>query len=209
METGAQPAQSASPAADSSYLSRRCGALLIDGVIALCLFLVVGFGAQILRRVGVWHPTPMDPVEAWHALDPTAKVLIMLSYALSTGFVYVALCESSAWQGTIGKRRMRLFVTDTMGARISTGRSIVRSLVRVLHYAFPPLPFILSAITVGVTAKHKAVHDYVAGTVVVPGRAPKRIESWRLLSALLGQIALNTVVSFVVVYLTEQAWLTR
>jgi len=81
---------------------------------------------------------------------------------------YYIVMESSALQGTLGKRALGLRVTDMNGRRIRLGRAIVRYLVRPLSSQ----PFQVGFILAGITPKKQALHDFIARTLVVmPGRA--------------------------------------
>ncbi len=99
---------------------------------------------------------------------PSVILLIILPaelyYVLSTliGAAYVTYFEGGAGQ-TIGKRALGIVVTDLTGGRISFGRATGR------YFAF-----FLSDITLGLgyliqpfTRKRQALHDLIAGTLVV------------------------------------------
>ena len=86
-----------------------------------------------------------------------------IAFPLVLDWLYYAVLESSSWQGTIGKRALGIVVTDLAGRRISFGRATGRYLAHIL-----------SIITLGVgyliqrfTQRRQALHDIVAGTLVV------------------------------------------
>lgn len=85
-------------------------------------------------------------------------ILVFMGY-----WLYEALLTASSWQGTIGKRVLRLKVTDEAGNRISFGRSTGRFFAKILSYATLWIGFIMVAFT----DKKRGLHDILAGTVVV------------------------------------------
>jgi uncharacterized RDD family membrane protein YckC len=78
-------------------------------------------------------------------------------------WIYYALLESSVWQGTIGKKALGLEVTDLSGARIDFGRATVRFLGRYVSIFTLGIGFIMA----GFTQKKQALHDMIAGTLVL------------------------------------------
>jgi len=106
--------------------------------------------------------------------------------------LYFALLESSAWQATWGKRRKRLRVIRSDGARLSRSRAISRTALKFIPWELahmciwqisfaPPEPsplitagFALVWILVGanvvsllMSQTHQTLYDWLAGTFVV------------------------------------------
>ncbi len=77
--------------------------------------------------------------------------------------LYFAGMESSASQATIGKMVMGLKVTDLDGGQISFVRALGRTGGKMLSSLFMNLGFIIAAFT----GRKQALHDIVAGTLVV------------------------------------------
>ena len=78
------------------------------------------------------------------------------------------LCTMSA---TLGKLALHLYVSDRQGQRIRPDTAILR----YLTYMVGQLIFIgmvASAVLVLVDPRRRAIHDRVAGTLVVVGRPP-------------------------------------
>jgi len=48
--------------------------------------------------------------------------------------LYFILCESSKWQGTVGKRKMGIRVVDGVGQRIGISRSAFRTAIKFLPW---------------------------------------------------------------------------
>ena len=78
-------------------------------------------------------------------------------------WVYYALLESSTWQATLGKKALGLEVTDLQGARISFGRASGRWAARYIS----TMTFLVGYIMAGFTARKQALHDMIAGTLVI------------------------------------------
>lgn len=83
--------------------------------------------------------------------------------ALSLSWGYYALQESSAHQATFGKRMMGIVVTDMDGRRLSFGRATLRYFGKLLS----GLIFLLGYLMAAFTPRKQALHDYIAGTLVV------------------------------------------
>src|SRR5690625_3908011 len=110
-----------------SYFSfkKRIYAFLIDYFfIALYGIFVVGTIAFVCRP----YINPLfssSPVTA----ELTGFFMITLPVSL-----YFVLCESSKWQGTLGKRKIGIRVVDGAGQRIGIGRSILRTSVKLIPW---------------------------------------------------------------------------
>jgi uncharacterized RDD family membrane protein YckC len=81
---------------------------------------------------------------------------------VAAGFLYRPLMESSRTQGTIGKAFCGLVVTDTSGRRISIARAYARTLAHSLTDAFS-----FTYLLVLFTRRKQALHDLIAGTLVL------------------------------------------
>ena len=71
--------------------------------------------------------------------------------------------ESSVYQATLGKMMLGLRVTDLHGKRISIGRAVGRYFAKILSAVILCIGFIMAAFT----QKKQALHDLIAGTLVV------------------------------------------
>jgi uncharacterized RDD family membrane protein YckC/type II secretory pathway pseudopilin PulG len=78
-------------------------------------------------------------------------------------WLYSALLEASAQQATLGKMALGLAVTDAAGRRIGFGRATGRFFAKILSGLPANLGFVVAAFT----DRKRALHDYVAGTLVV------------------------------------------
>lgn len=91
--------------------------------------------------------------------DRTPSLLVA---TLVVYFCYCALLESSSWQATIGKRALRLKVTDLHGGRIGFARAATRFAAELLS----ALTLCLGYLLIVVTKRRQALHDLIAGTLV-------------------------------------------
>ncbi|HEY0233205.1 MAG TPA: RDD family protein, partial [Dokdonella sp.] len=76
---------------------------------------------------------------------------------------YYAGFESSRHQATLGKQAIGIQVTDLEGRRLSLGRALGRWFAASLSYLTLYIGFFMA----GFTQRKQALHDYVAGTLVV------------------------------------------
>lgn len=92
--------------------------------------------------------------------------LVTMVSAFSLGIVgnwlYEAMLLSSSRQATIGKLILHLRVTDLDGHRISFGRATARHFAKYLSGMILAIGYIMAAFT----ARHQALHDMIAGTLV-------------------------------------------
>jgi uncharacterized RDD family membrane protein YckC len=109
-----------------------------------------------------------DPAELMMTVLP--RVLVLLVIYLVGSWLYWALMESSAWQATLGKKALGLYVTDLAGNRgtfaKTSGRFFAgRGLGSVPYIG--GLYFLISCICAGFTEKKQALHDMMAGCLVL------------------------------------------
>lgn len=82
-------------------------------------------------------------------------------------FFYAPFLESSVVRATIGKKLMGIQVTDLSGGRLSFRAAMIRSLMKLISSVLFFLPHLLALFT----ERRQALHDLVAESVVVYGRA--------------------------------------
>jgi uncharacterized RDD family membrane protein YckC len=145
---------------------RRLAALLIDSLIAGAAGFLVGFviGIVVVASGGG------DLDGGWSALINVVSVF--------GWFLYFALMESSSHQATIGKIGLGIQLTDIDGNRLSFGRALGRNLAKLISAVILYIGFILAAFT----ERKQALHDMIAGTLVVkrgqePAARPEPLEA--------------------------------
>ena len=95
------------------------------------------------------------------AFVTAAMGAIFLAFTLQV--LYFSIMEASKYQGTVGKLVVGLKVTDENGKPLGLGRAIFRNLGKVLS----SLLFMIGYIMAGLTDKKQALHDMIAGAIVV------------------------------------------
>jgi uncharacterized RDD family membrane protein YckC len=133
----------------------RAIACFIDTIIIVALFLL---GASFFPATfeKLLPPTPVSLTD----LPQPAPIVIAVLFGI--GCVYYTLFEASIWQATPGKRILRLYVTDLKGQRLTPWRALLRNLARQIS-GFLFIGYILA----GFTEKKQALHDFIAGSLVL------------------------------------------
>ena len=152
--TSASAAMSA-PAAPVVYAGfwLRFVALFIDGVL-------LGIGGVILGVViGI----------ATQAQATAIATIVTLIYVV-IAILYFPVMESSARQATWGKKAMGIIVTDYNGNRIGFGRAFGRFLSKIVSQLIFYIGYLMAAFT----ERKQALHDIMAGTLVVKGTPSER-----------------------------------
>lgn len=103
---------------------------------------------------------PPRPEDAFLMLGSFFRFALI---ALLIDWLYYALLESSMWQGTLGKKVLGLEVTDLQGHRVSFGRATGRFFGRIISAMILCIGFIMA----GFTEKKQALHDILAGCLVI------------------------------------------
>lgn len=126
---------------------RRFAALIIDSFIlgAASSILQYGILGAALGLTGV-----ADAFSSWVP-------------SLVIGWLYWSLMESSSLQATVGKMALGIVVTDLDGRRISFGRATGRYFAKYISAFILFIGYLMA----GFTEKKQALHDMIAGTLVV------------------------------------------
>lgn len=130
---------------------KRFLALLCDYVIVLFIIFIVSFIISILQR--------LSSTEVEIILYSVLKYPIYLIFI----WLYYSLMESSNYQGTLGKKIMRIKVTDIEGNKISFGRSTGRFYGRLLSILTFNIGFLIAAFT----PKKQSLHDIISNSLVI------------------------------------------
>jgi len=92
-----------------------------------------------------------------------------------TAISYFSYFESSEKQATIGKKEMGIIVTDLKGNRLTVTKAMIRSIIKYLGSIIFLVTSISFTINIGIlqsfvaifTPKKQALHDLIAGSIVV------------------------------------------
>ena len=132
-------------------------AAIIDGIILSIAGLFVGglLGAVLGFLFGL---SGMD-------MGASQVAVMGISYITGTAlqWLYFTLFESSSKQATPGKMAMGILVTDLDGRRISFGRANGRYWGKIISGIILMIGYIMA----GFTEKKQALHDILAGCLVV------------------------------------------
>lgn len=153
-----QPMSLGTPMRAAGYAGfwRRALALLIDTVLATLLSVLIALPLGFVFGVAMAARGAGDEVAIFGEL--LGNLLGML-----VSWLYFTLCEASGWQATPGKRLLGLRVTDLDGRRIGFGRANGRYWAKILS----ALILLIGYLMAGFTARKQALHDMLAGTLVV------------------------------------------
>ncbi|HEY3876560.1 MAG TPA: RDD family protein [Candidatus Kapabacteria bacterium] len=137
---------------------KRFWASLIDGLVlgAVCGVVALIGGVSMFG----FHNNMNNPAAASAAMSGFFMILLVEA---AGGWLYFALMESSSNQGTLGKMALGLRVTGLDGRRISFGKATGRYFGKILS----GMTLCIGYIMAGFTQKKQALHDFVAGTLVL------------------------------------------
>ena len=142
----------------AAYLSDAWSLTIPLGIVVLALLFALG-GFAMLRRLAPTNPP--DPYAG--ALAAPIVLGLLFGYLVLT-WLYFAGMESSERQATFGKSVMALRVTNLDGRRISFGHATGRFFAKIVSGM---IPFLIGYIMAGFTARKQALHDLIAGTLVL------------------------------------------
>ncbi|HEY9741160.1 MAG TPA: RDD family protein [Coleofasciculaceae cyanobacterium] len=130
---------------------KRFLATLLDGVIlaiiSILINIVVGIALTLIN-------------------NDTLANLVGNLVGIVIGWLYSAIQESSPKQATLGKQALGIVVTDLNGKRISFVKATVRYFSKFISALILFIGYIMAAFT----EKKQALHDIIAGTLVVNKR---------------------------------------
>ncbi|MBU6289829.1 MAG: RDD family protein [Chloroflexi bacterium] len=132
----------------------RFFASLIDAIVSQIIALILGASAG--ATLGFLQVS----------LD--AITIIGYGIGLLTQWLYYSLLECGPWQATIGKKLLGVIVVDEKGEQISFARATGRYLGKVISGVILGIGFIMA----GFTARKQALHDSMAGTLVIKKSSP-------------------------------------
>jgi uncharacterized RDD family membrane protein YckC len=134
---------------------RRAVAFLIDNLIIGFLFtIVIAFD---IPRFTVNFDLNAPTLKQIPQLTPLGFIVAGLMI-----WMYYALFEASAWQATPGKRILGLYVSDLGGRRLTFSRATIRNVAKMI-----PIVSAVGYFLAGFTEKKQALHDMIAGCLVL------------------------------------------
>ena len=137
--------------------------VLIVGVVTVPIIIALAVATGAAAAISA----AAQDNSADQALAGAGFVMFLISLVvivLGGLWLYYALLESSTWQGTVGKKALGLTVTDMEGRRVTFARATGRFFSRLITGM---VPLAIGYILAGITAKKQALHDMIAGTLVM------------------------------------------
>lgn len=106
-------------------------------------------------------PESFDPA----MLIGTLAAMFGVAWVVKTvvGLLYHSFMESSKFQGSIGKIALGIIVTDMEGGKLDFAKALIRNVCKFIS----DFTMFIGYIIAGFTTKKQALHDIIAGTLVV------------------------------------------
>jgi uncharacterized RDD family membrane protein YckC len=139
--------------AGRSQVGRAYGGFWRRGIAAAIDWLLIG----VVVSLSIGYHGQLAPPHS------TVKLVVYYALAVLVVWLYCAAMEACAWRATLGKLVVGVRVTTLDGRRIGVGRATARLLAKLLSLALLGVGFVLA----GVDARKQALHDKLAGTLVV------------------------------------------
>jgi len=163
MKASAAPYQTPSSQPEAALVSayafagfwKRWLAYIIDGILFSSLF----FLAIFLMTGSLFNYSSSGEKEVM-------AIFGLFIFYFPAWWLYFALMESSAFQGTLGKKIVGIKVTDINGQPINFGQATGRHFSSLLSGLSFDIGYLLAAFT----ARKQALHDMIANTLVVNKR---------------------------------------
>lgn len=145
----------------------RFVAYLIDGIVVgviqsfiITPFLAL-FGLSLTAMESMDYMSEEESIAAIIGMASGFGGIILVSAIV--GIAYYTIMEASKYQATLGKMALGLKVTDESGQPLDFGKSLIRNLGKIVSQII----FMIGYIMAGLTAKKQALHDLMAGALVI------------------------------------------
>jgi uncharacterized RDD family membrane protein YckC len=143
----------------------RFVAIIIDFIVIYfvraIIFLPFGIHMGMHGMPGMFHGR--QPQDIGDLMPMLGLIIRIALISALIQWLYFSLMESSAWQGTLGKKALGLTVTDLEGRRISFGRATGRYFAKIISTLILCIGYMMA----GFTERKQALHDMIAGTLVL------------------------------------------
>jgi uncharacterized RDD family membrane protein YckC len=138
----------------------RFGAYLIDIIPLVAISFVIFYinvGPELFSEKNMRITTEIETIG-----DIPLRVGIRyLSFFM--WIIYCAIMEASPYEGTFGKRALKIKVTDKNGTRLTVEKSVTRNFTKIFSYVLIGLGFIW----VLFNKERRGWHDVIANTYVI------------------------------------------
>ena len=145
----------------------RLVALIIDGIIIgiaqsfIIVPIMAVMGINLASGIQNGDMSEAEAISMVASLMATMGTTILISYTI--GILYFTLMESSKLQATAGKLALGLIVTDLNGSKLDFTKALIRNLCKIISSMILYIGYIIAAFT----EKKQALHDIIAGTLVL------------------------------------------
>lgn len=134
----------------------RALAIFIDVIFSTIIALIIGFPLAFMLGASMADSATSKEIETMGE-----SVGTLMSWIVS--WLYFTLFETSKWQATPGKKMLGLRVTNLNGEKIGFGKANGRYWSKIIS----TLTLLIGYIMAAFTDKKQALHDMIAGTLVV------------------------------------------
>ena len=161
--TDAAPSPDAAPSAQTSAasstmeyagLGRRFAAHLVDGIICMLVYIVIG--SMVASRTGGMTD------DGFSMEGAPALVAILLTFLIT--LAYFTVLESTRSGKTLGKLMAGIRVADVNGGKASFGQTLMRNILRLVDFL---VFYIVGIVLIIMSDKNQRLGDRVADTVVL------------------------------------------
>jgi uncharacterized RDD family membrane protein YckC len=147
---------------------QRFAAYVIDSLIVsaaiFALFIPIVLMTGVAAHLGALQHQRGDELDPAAAAALFTIFFVFAGIAVLMSWLYHAYLESGEKQATWGKSAMGLYVTDLAGQRISFARATGRFFAKIITGM---IPLFIGWIMAAFTERRQALHDMIAGTVVL------------------------------------------
>jgi uncharacterized RDD family membrane protein YckC len=137
---------------------------LITGAAIFALFIPIVLMTGVAAHLGALQHQRGDELDPAAAAAFFTIIFAFAGIAVLISWLYHAYLESGEKQATWGKSAMGLYVTDLAGQRISFARATGRFFAKIITGM---IPLFIGWIMAAFTERRQALHDMIAGTVVL------------------------------------------
>ena len=142
-------------------VKKRFLAYVIDVIIS---GIIVGIFSKLLTGIIDLFPIQWEQVFANMTMLEVTKWFIGYGlFLLALKPIYWAVCESSKWQATIGKKCMKIKVVQENGEKLSFWRALARGYARFISIGILYLGMFLPYFS----TRKQALHDKISKTLVI------------------------------------------
>lgn len=148
----------------------RVAAYLIDslvmsaGGLLIAIPVIIGIVGFAVGLEGIDNPEDFLESGRWMYVGGIIGLILLASLlGLVMGWLYYALMESSKYGGTLGKIAVGIKVVDMNGNKVTFGKATGRYFSRIVTN----MTLFVGYIMAGFTEKKQALHDIIAGCLVI------------------------------------------